>query len=354
MDEKEPGLRVGLFSPTAKVGGAANYLRNIPSVWRSNWPDDELTVLDRRNSSGSSIKRLIVKPKVSDLDTIIYAGNFVPLLERSPTVLLVRNPIYFSNHHMQRVLRSRRVKTALTIRAQRSLCLSSIRRATISCTPSLSMKGQVARFDQDLGSRMVVLPHLAPSLPILSESGAKHDIAYVTLPALHKNYRVLLLAGFVLQLRGWQGHLHLIGTQGHPDVEVARRLVSHLGLDERIQWHEPDDTGNRFYDMADVLANPALEESFGFGYSEGAAFGKQTVAADTPIARERLPDTSSVRFAGAEDWLDWADRLTEALNNDNRAESEIGLGSWDNTVERLRQIVRVAQAIGPTKKIWRC
>jgi D-inositol-3-phosphate glycosyltransferase len=72
------------------------------------------------------------------------------------------------------------------------------------------------------------------------------------------------------------------GTNGAAQVVALRKLVTDLGLDDRVRFvpPQPHDRLAAYYQAADVCLVPSRTESFGLVALEAAACGTPVVAAD--------------------------------------------------------------------------
>jgi glycosyltransferase involved in cell wall biosynthesis len=119
----------------------------------------------------------------------------------------------------------------------------------------------------------------------------------------------ILLRGFAAAVRdGVDARLVLITRQSSTDEEEARRLLIHLGVDDRVEWRNAGTpAGFTWRDLAEMYreADVVVDEFggwFGLVALEGASSGKPVINCLDPLVMQRLyPDGHPFVQAADED-----------------------------------------------------
>lgn len=174
----------------------------------------------------------------------------------------------------------------------------------------------------------------------------------------HKNLETLV-EGYaeVVRTREDAPRLVLAGDlQTDPFLSAAaavRRDVETRGLRERVvlPGFVPDEDLAALYSVAVAVVVPSLSEGFGLPAVEAAACGAPTVLSDLPAHRETLD--GAALFFPAREAAALARALSELIGSDELRASlaERGRGaveplSWDDTADRLRELIRSAASEG--------
>jgi glycosyltransferase involved in cell wall biosynthesis len=384
-------VKVLINAVSAKLGGAATYVRNLAASLAEIAPGDEFVFIvpperaaemsaaasrvrvQASAAAGGSyarrwwweqvtLRRLVARERP---DVLFSSANFALLNSPCPQVLLVRIPIYFDPRYLEHVLPSKgplfRAETAL----RRWLVCRSVAAADCLMTPTAAMRDDLARFAR-LGSvRTVVNPYGVPRRRIASRAGQDEKSAggslrllWVSHYAEHKNLGTLLRA--VLRLR------EILQQRSQPPCEVELRLT--LSPDTRNGQHTPLPAAERellaqlgasvkflgvqtyervweLYRAADVFVFPSLCESFGHPLVEAMAAGLPIVASDIPVHREICGDAAE--FFPVHDHAALAEKLAQLAQEagarnalTERGRRRVESFVWEDHVARLLALWR--------------
>jgi glycosyltransferase involved in cell wall biosynthesis len=363
-------LRVLLNAVSAKMGGAANYIRNIACELESLAPEDEFIcvvpdqqvaavcglarnfqVIGAPASKYSYLRRLWFDQvtlrrmlRSERIDVLYSTANLGMLACPRRQVLLVRNMLYFSPAYEQ-LLTTGGLKARFENAMRRWLVCRSVKSADTVLTPSRAMLD--ALLDRCVAARgkTVVNPYgvtpqrarRATARPF-HERGSAVTLLYTSLYAEHKNLGTLLRA---LQELTKSGAKYRLMIPTDPDWQGPRRTAtwqqdSQMARDPELRRHL-EFTGildgeaiARLYALADVFVYPSIIESFGHPLLEAMAAGLPVVAADAPINRELCAD-SAIYFS-PHDATDCARQIRCVIENSHLASELIRRG-----VERSRR-----------------
>jgi glycosyltransferase involved in cell wall biosynthesis len=362
-------LRVLLNAVAAKMGGAANYIRNIALELESLAPEHEficvvpeeqvdtvrglarnLQVIAAPVSNDSYLRRLWFDQvtlrrmlRSERIDVLYSTANFGMLFCPCRQVLLVRNMLYFSPAYEQ-LLFTAGLKARCENAMRRWLVCRSVKSADTVLTPSRAMLEALLKYCPAARGKTVVNPygvrppgaHRATTKPF-HERGSAVTLLFTSLYAEHKNLGTLLRALKELSNSGVEYRLM---TPADPDWQGPRRTAtwqydSQMARDPDLSCHL-EFTGvldgeaiARLYALADVFVYPSTIESFGHPLLEAMAAGLPVVAADAPINRELCAD-SAVYFR-SHDATDCARQIRCVIDDPYLADKLIRRG-----VERSR------------------
>lgn len=332
-------MKVAVNAISAKVGGAATYIRNVlpdlqqrisppgerrPGqlvVWRGStegeWPEG----IEYRQNEGASdragalgtLARLWFDQaelpralRAEGMDVLFSTANFGPMYCPCRQVLLVRNTIYFDETFLQRAT----VKVRAYYLLQRALVLRSMAAADVVLFPSRAMLDLAAAHAGGARESWGVAHY-----------GTRHDLFHppaepraagdgpvrllnVSLYCDQKNlgtllsavqslgaqapgrYRLDLTAGFERAAR--------VKTAMYPSLEREvglYRELSAAGLVRDVDWRSYT-TLPELYRGADIFVFSSYTESFGHPLVEAMATGLPIVAADIPVNRELCGDAA--------------------------------------------------------------
>ena len=383
-------MKVLVNAVSAKLGGAATYVRNlVRSLEEQAAPQDRFVVvvpperaaemahagrlvrvIASSAASGSyagrwwwdqvTLRRLISREKP---DVLFSSANFAMLSCPCPQALLVRIPIYFAREYLEHVLPEKgagfRVETAM----RRWLVCRSVAGADYVVTPSAAMLSDLQRFVNIPDGRTRIIPYGVPRArigndhpaPAVASTNDPLRLLWVSHYADHKNLATLLRAVELLRERGNRPvELRLTlepplksGQRGEhtPLREEERGLlaaldgtVRYLGvLGYEATWKE--------YREAGLFAFPSLCESFGHPLVEAMAAGRPIVASDIPVHREICGEAAA--YFPARDAAALAERL--AAIGDSRAfqaemirrgRKRVHSFIWESHVEGLLTLLR--------------
>ena len=329
-------MRVLLNAVSAKMGGAANYLRNIACELESLSPEDEfvcvvpdeqvvtfrglarnLQVIGIPESNGSYLRRLWFDQvtlrrmlQSERIDVLYSTANLGMLACPNRQVLLVRNILYFSPAY-EKLLVTAGLKARVENALRRWLVCRSAKSADVVLTPSRTMLEALLEHCPAARDKAVVNPYgVRPPTPRgattkpCRERGSAVTLLYTSLYAEHKNLGTLLRALKQLIKSGIE---YRLVTPADPDWQGPGRTAtwqcdSQAMRDPELSRHV-EFTGildgeaiARLYNLADVFVYPSTIESFGHPLLEAMAAGLPVVAADAPINRELCAD-SAVYFS---------------------------------------------------------
>ncbi len=331
-------MKVLVNAVSAKLGGAATYIRNLAfSLLEQAEGDQEfvfavpperarelpaghsrLRVVESRAAAGSyagrcwwdqvALRRLCRSERP---DALFSSANFAMLGCPCPQVLLVRIPIYFSREYLEQVLPQKPLIFRAEIALRRWLVCRSVAAADWVVTPSAAMLEDLSRFAPLNRARAVVNSYGVPRARLAQVASPSAPSAHAPQPerpvrllwvshyADHKNVATLLRAAELLkQAEDLRFELLLtLDPERHtgqhtiiPENELAmlRRLdgaVRPLGvLNYEQTWQA--------YHEADVFVFPSLCESFGHPLVEAMAAGVPVVASDIAVHREICGDAA--------------------------------------------------------------
>jgi len=318
-------MKVLVNAVSAKLGGAATYVRNlVRSLEQQARPDDRFVVvvpperagemrrdgklvrvLSSRAASGSyarrwwwdqvTLRRLVARERP---DVLFSSANFAMLSCPCPQALLVRIPIYFSREYCARVLPGQPAAFRTEIALRRLLVCRSTGSADCVVTPSAAMLEDLRRFARIPEGRARVIPYGVPEERIAALGPARREhadplrVLWVSHYADHKNLATLLRAVALLQRRGsTQVELRLTlepaqNGQHTPMRQEERELLRSLGERVRYLGVLGYEQVWQAYREAHVFVFPSLCESFGHPLVEAMAGGLPVVASDIPVHRE--------------------------------------------------------------------
>ena len=379
-------MKVLVNAVSAKLGGAATYVRNLAgSLLEQAQPGEEflfvvpperarempgagarVRVVENRGATGSyakrmwwdqvGLRRMIERERP---DVLFSSANFALLGCPCPQVLLVRIPIYFSREYLQQVLpgksRAFHWETAL----RRWLVCRSVTAADCVVTPSAAMLDDLRLYVRLDDSRARVNSYGVPRARLAEQIARRNGtgraaggarparVLWVSHYADHKNLATLLRAAEILkQQNDISFELHLTLDPWRQDGQHTRMPEDELallrGLGETVRpigvldydatWHA--------YADADIFVFPSLCESFGHPLVEAMAAGLPIVASDIAVHREICGDAGvyfPVLNARA-----LAAQLGELIRNPARRQEQAARGSrrveqflWEDHVDRL-------------------
>jgi len=341
-------MKVLVNAVSAKLGGAATYVRNlVRSLQEFADPEDRFVivvppervqeiaadgervrVLESRAAAGSyarrwwwdqvTLRRLVAHERP---DVLFSSANFGMVACPCPQALLVRIPIYFSREYCECVLPGKsaafRAETAL----RRWLVRRSAGHADCVITPSAAMLEDLLRYARIPDGRVRVIPYGVPRERLsagvcrqvpAADSGGPLRVLWVSHYADHKDLATLLRAVTLLRERG-ATRLELSLTLEPPRrgaqrgqhtemPETDQNLLAGLGDSVRYLGILQYEQIWQAYSDADVFVFPSLCESFGHPLVEAMAAGLPVVASGIAVHREICGDAAQyfpARDAGA-------------------------------------------------------
>ena len=385
-------MKVLVNAVSAKLGGAATYVRNLAAALEAHaGPEDRFVfvvpperatemapaaapvrIVESRAASGSyarrwwweqvTLRRLVAQERP---DVLFSSANFAMMACPCPQALLVRIPIYFSREYCEQVLPSKtaafRAETAL----RRWLVCRSVASADCVVTPSAAMRDDLRRFARIADDRLRVIPYgvpgqrLVPPEPRDRPVGQPLRALWVSHYADHKDLATLFRAVALLRESGREPvELWLTldppaaGAQRgqHTEMPSAQRdmlaklngSVRFLGV---LRYEQIWDA----YRQADIFVFPSLCESFGHPLVEAMAAGLPVIASDIPVHREICGDSAQYFPVGdAHALAARLERLSAdaALRAKMTREGAFRVKSflWEDHVSRLLALLRELSA----------
>ncbi len=319
-------MKVLINAVSAKLGGAATYVRNLAGSLEAQAGSDEqfvfvvpperaremqtqsgrVSVKESSAASGSyasrwwwdqvTLRELLSRERP---DVLFSSANFAMMACPCPQVLLVRIPIYFAEEYLQHVLPQKsagfRAETAL----RRWLVCRSVRAADCLITPTAAMRDELARFARVNPAKTAVNAYGVPRERVgraRAERNGRESfrLLWVSHYADHKNLETLLQA--VQLLRGQSG-LPPVELWLTLDAEAQRGQHTPMPESERALLHRLGDAVNllgvrsydetwKLYSQADLFVFPSLCESFGHPLVEAMASRLPIVASGIAVHRE--------------------------------------------------------------------
>ena len=325
-------MRVLLNAISAKMGGAANYARNIAVELARVAPEDEFIIILPANQAraiertGRNI-RIIPGPNVGLLkrlwfdqitlrrmlrrervDVLYSTANVGMFLCPFPQVLLVRNSLYFSPLFLQHTLSRMSVRARLTNALRRWLVCRSVEWADIVITPSESMMQDLRAFVDQPSSKFHVIPYGTilerfqdEGLSATEQQNGTVRLLHISHYADHKNVGVLFESLEELRAIG----ITNVVLSTTADVEDTRYVVSFCRVSDRALLSKPSisecvrllgdvpyEQVAKVYRGHDIFVFPSLAESYGHPLVEAMASGLPVVAANLAYARELCGDAA--------------------------------------------------------------
>jgi len=385
------GMKVLVNAVSAKLGGAATYLRNlvralgplarpedrflfvVPPERAADMAQDgeRVRVLESRAASGSpsrrwwwdqvTLRRLVVQERP---DVLFSSANFAMMACPCPQALLVRIPIYFSREYCEHVLPAKSAAFRAETSLRRWLVCRSVGSADCVVTPSAAMLDDLQRYVRIPEGRARVIPYGVPRerLPVEAsrreatvEPGRALRVLWVSHYADHKDLSTLLRAIALLRERGGTPvELRLtLGRPGHGAQhgqhtempESERSLLANLGNSVRFLGVLRYEQVWEAYREADVFVFPSFCESFGHPLVEAMAAGLPVVASDIAVHREICADAAQyfpVRDAGAlaARFAALAADANQRAELTRRGASRVRNFLWEDHVQRLLALLR--------------
>jgi alpha-1,3-rhamnosyl/mannosyltransferase len=330
-------MRILIYAPAARMGGARAHVLGLVPELASIAPDDEVLLIAQpdllaelpllpptwtlrperaqlRGGLSFQLGQLAweqrVLPRIAAgwrADVLLSFGSFVPLRAPCPTVLEAGNALSFTRAYW-RLLRREPLLAQVEAHARWALLRASLRAATRVLVPTRAMRLDVVTSLPDLLKRVdVALWGVAPIFRTLRWSQPPGDVILgVSKHGINKEFDVLVAALPALRRRWPDVRLVLTGT---PDESRWSRrsvaLAERLGVTERICF--AGDVPNReipaLIQEARLLVYPTWCESFGLPLAEALVMGAPAVAADIPACREVGEDAARYYASGDPDSL---------------------------------------------------
>lgn len=273
------------------------------------------------------------------------SGSFAPLVKTRPTVVLLRNAIYFDDQFLARELPLRR----LMLRLRGALIVAAARGCEAVHYPSCAMKTLVEARHASVRGRGSVNAYGVGSAfaqPRRSSSQRTHrkeaTFLYVMNYTLQKNLGFVLralalaraerLAVRVILTTWLQRGPRACAGQDRALIEENRLIEE--GYLELVGPRYGDDLV-ALYDRVDACLFPSICESFGHPLVEALAMRRPIIAADRPYAREICRTNATyVDPIRPEALVDvWRSGLWRVVAD--RPQVDIDGFSWRQHVERL-------------------
>jgi glycosyltransferase involved in cell wall biosynthesis len=375
-------MRVLLNAVSAKMGGAANYIKNLAVELAGSQSEHEFIFLAPEGQAGSiqelapnirivvtnvgdagigarlwfdnvTLRRLVRQEKI---DVLFSTANFAMFWCPCRQVLLVRNALHFSRIYATKILARKVMSRRLENLLRRRLICQSAKAADIVMTPSESMLDDLNLWcfvppEKTLVNYYGVNTALLQATRRSSDNGVASPhvrLVYTSLYAEHKNVITLLRALLELVKSGIDCRLV---TTADPNWEQASwtstwqedaRVAASPELVQHLEFKSPGTVEEmaELYVGADVFVYPSVIESFGHPLVEAMAVGLPIVAADSAVNRELCRD-AAIYFSPF-DATDFARQIRRVLEDRQLRSSLVDAGvrrslefSWKKHVEIL-------------------
>lgn len=332
-------------------------------------PGNNITVLETEIGHQSSWQRFlwdqvalrrIIKKESADI--LLSSSDFGMVFPPCKQILMIRNPLFFSDFYLQRILpqKSRRFRIEFLLR--RKLISLSARSSDLVITASQSMLNDVRRFIAISDSKAVVNYFGVPLDKFMQryrdtqklEDKKPIRLLYVSEYSDYKNLTTLFKAVLFLREQGVDD-FYLTTTADpcqFPDVEIVSReidksLASHPLVASSVKFTGsiPYEEIEKLYQESDIFVFPSLAESFGHPLVEAMASGLPIIASDIPICRE-ICSEAAIYFSPL-DLKDLADKIVILRNNPELRQQLGRIGrrrtkthfDWRDHINRLVEII---------------
>ena len=317
---------------SAHMGGALTYLTNILRCLPEVAPTDKFTVFapeaTRARLSSLAQKNIVLRdypaeqtrgwrrlwfdqvliPKIArqlNIDVLFSSTGFGTFVAPCPEILLVRNPVYFSEDFAQtyRLLN----RSLHRVRLRRWYSGLSVKFSDHVLFPTCAMKDMVESH-VDLSNPFTDVIHYGFDRRNFFKEGAKPPgivqkirgwkregyqiLLNVSTYAVHKNFETLIEG--LAHLKANNKRFRLITTTSRErtsdkaEYDALQRRAGQLGVDEN--WVEsgyvPYEKLQFLYRDADAYVFPSFTESFGHSLVEAMVSGLPVIAAGMPVNRE--------------------------------------------------------------------
>jgi glycosyltransferase involved in cell wall biosynthesis len=324
-------MKVLISAVAAKMGGAANYTKELARSLALLDQSDEFLFLVPPGPAatigtiGGNIRAIATEAgfggiprrvyfdqvqlrrlvKEERIDVLYSSANFAMFHCPCRQVLLVRNPLYFCDAYLKRVLPHAGLKRRVHTTLRRWLNCRSIDASDLVMTPTKAMMDDVSRFADVPGHKSFVNHYgvdthrfLPPAKPIKSPGPVR--LLFSSLYGEHKNLSTLFRAAAILA--EWGLDFRLV-TPADPSGEDAQwtctwredaELAAVPQLRGRVEFtpKRSSDQMPALYWSSDIFVYPSPVESFGHPLIEALAAELPVVAADTPLNRELAGDAA--------------------------------------------------------------
>ena len=389
-------MRVFINAASAKMGGNVTYLQNVlrwlPRIAAANdtfWvclPDTthaSLRDVDAPNlhirafpySHTGGLARIfydqVQLPFVLrrlDIDVLFSSTGFGTFWAPCPEVLLVRNPVYFSQAFREKYQALGR--SLMENRLRRWMSILSMRRADRVLFPTAAMGDLVAShvtlppdqqgvlsygYDPENFGKYASDPDFLPDLMQWKRDGYR-ILLNVSTYAVHKNLETLIEALPQISSSGKKVKLVVTtsreATSDKAEYDALLRRVDELGVEdlfEEVGYVAPPHL-HALYEAADLYVFPSFIESFGHTLVEAMGHGLAVLAADTPVNREVCE--GGAQYFSTFDSADCAAQIRHLLDNDDAfraaqlaARERSKDYSWKEYVEDLMRTFRALAGV---------
>ncbi|NOZ23699.1 MAG: glycosyltransferase [Planctomycetes bacterium] len=392
-------MRIVINAVSAKMGGAATYLRHLARALKNLPGDDEYIlivpgeartecaqlvggralVLGSCRANRSALHHFVWEQVylrlllvIHRVDLLINTSAFGLIWPPCPQTIILRNPIAFSRRypiHLKRTGDGRRV---LDVFLRREMMRISGHCSAKVFVPTDSMGERVLRWLPQLRSKIVTNHYGVEAPPAKKappfrvkdfDACVPSDavvLLYVSHYARHKNFDTLVSAIPLIQHRlnrpvrvvvtarigegvrwcGWDTSVtaQKMRVLGVEDAVIQLGTIPHPDLPALYRW-------------CDLFVFPSYLESFGQPLAEAMASGLPVVASDEPVCRELCGDAA--RYFDTFDPQSLASAVADALGNSALAKSMCRKGmeraaqfSWGR---HFQELLREAKAVSGRK-----
>ncbi|MDQ3810224.1 MAG: glycosyltransferase [Chloroflexota bacterium] len=336
-------MRLVIYAPAARMGGARAHLLGLVPELATLAPDDEVLLIAQpdviaelpslpsswavraeKAQARGFVGRLAWEqqrlPAVAQswgADVLLSFGSFVPLRCPCPTVLEAGNALPFTRTYWQ-LLRGEPLARRTQEWARWALLRASLRAAERVLAPTRAMRQDVVLHLPELADRVdVALWGVAPVFHARRWTDPPGEtVLGVSKHGVNKEFDLLIAA--VARLRQRRPDIRLVLTGTPEESRWSRRsaaLAERLDLTTAVCWagDVPNASIPDLIGRARVLVFPTWCESFGLPLAEALAMGAPAIAADIPACREVGADAA--RYYAPGDPASLAEELETLLDD---------------------------------------
>ncbi|HEX5433210.1 MAG TPA: glycosyltransferase family 1 protein [Candidatus Angelobacter sp.] len=376
-------MRIFISAVSAKMGGAANYLREVATglaglntgnefifmvppekveMLRALFPGAE--IIGSEASHAPFWKRIwfdqVTLPRIlreRQIDCLFSTADFGTLKSPCRQILLVRNGTYFFEMYMSRFSSIRPLRERVQTVFRRWLVCQSVRAADVVMSPSQAMMDELRRWAPVPEAKAFVNHYgINPcrfSGLVRQSARDGRTLLFTSLYTEHKNMRTLLKA--IKILADWGCPCKLLTTadpmwEGPPRTSIRAEeatLFAELRQQGVIDFPGVVSDTASLYGRGDVFVYPSVVESFGHPLVEAMSAGLPVIASDTPVNRELAGD--SALYFPPFDATKFAESIRAVLENPQlrselvrKGRERIRLFTWqrhlDALLERLQTV----------------
>ena len=376
-------MKIALNAVSAKMGGAATYIKNLARELASLKLEDEfiffvpeeqaqairglapnIRVMATEIGSASFLKRLWFDQVVlrrwlkrEKVDALYSTANFGMVACPCHQVLLVRNAIYFSEIYWTRIMSHKSLLAKLEDKLRLWLVLQSTKWADVVMTPSQDMMDVLQRFTKirddkakvnHYGVTIETASALQCSKKLANPKEKEWRFLYSAIYTEYKNLTTVLRSLLLLVEEGWRFRFITSADPWADKLPMTQikqldiQLLNDLRLKDCIEF-----TGKmtseqiaEFYRQVDLFLYPSVIESFGHPLVEAMANGVPVIASNIAINQELCADAAL--YFDKFDAQDCAEKIRQVLEDDELRCSLASKGrqqarrfTWDQHIQNV-------------------